>query len=219
MAVAHSTPARSCTVCASCAWLACLICCCWCWAYRHGPERDGVDCLSGKLIFILGGARSGKTQHAQHLAAQLGGRVAYVATAEPGDDEMRERIARHRAARPAEWQTIEQPIHVGAMLVRSDADVVVLDCVTLLVSNVLLAAGETAGAEHVEAQLRREIDDLLEAWRGAQFTMIVVSNEVGMGLVPPYALGRIYRDVLGHANQQLAQAADEVIFMVAGLPM
>jgi len=175
--------------------------------------------LSGKLILILGGARSGKTQHAQNLAAQLGGRVTYVATAEGNDDEMRERIRQHRAARPAQWQTLERPLRVGDVLVEWDADVVVLDCITLLVSNVLMAAGDAAPAAQVEAQVRREIDDLLEAWRGAQFTLIVVSNEVGMGLVPPYPLGRIYRDVLGRANQQLAQAADEVSLMIAGLPL
>lgn len=175
--------------------------------------------MSGKLILILGGARSGKTQHAQNLAAQLGGRVTYVATAEGNDDEMRERIRQHRAARPAQWQTLERPLRVGDVLVEWDADVVVLDCITLLVSNVLMAAGDAAPAAQVEAQVRREIDDLLEAWRGAQFTLIVVSNEVGMGLVPPYPLGRIYRDVLGRANQQLAQAADEVSLMIAGLPL
>ena len=175
--------------------------------------------MNGKLIFILGGARSGKTLHAQKLAAQFGGRITYVATAEPGDDEMRERIAQHRAARPAEWQTIECPLRVGGVLAQCNAEVVLLDCVTLLVSNVMLAAGETAAPAQVEAQVRREIDNLLDAWHGAQFNMIVVSNEVGMGLVPTYPLGRTYRDVLGRANQQLAQAADEVICMVAGLPM
>ena len=195
------------------------MCCGWCWAYKHGHERERTDRLNGKLIFILGGARSGTTLHAQKLAAQFGGRITYVATAERGDDEMRERIAQHRAARPAEWQTIERPMHIGVVLVRCDAEVVVLDCVTLLVSNVMLAAGETAATAQVEAQVRREIDNLLDAWHGAQFNMIVVSNEVGMGLVPTYPLGRTYRDVLGRANQQLAQAADEVIFMVAGLPM
>jgi len=188
-------------------------------ALNNGHERERTDSLNGKLIFILGGARSGKTLHAQKLAAQFGGRITYVATAEPGDDEMRERIAQHRAARPAEWQTIEHPRHIGAVLVRCDAEVVLLDCVTLLVSNVMLAAGETATPAQVDAQVRREIDNLLDAWHGAQFNMIVVSNEVGMGLVPTYPLGRTYRDVLGRANQQLAQAADEVIFMVAGLPM
>ena len=94
-----------------------------------------------------------------------------------------------------------------------------MDCVTLWVSNVLMALGEDAPASLVETNVTAEIDDLLSAWRGAQFDLIVVSNEVGLGLVPPYPQGRVYRDALGRANQQLARAADEVVLMVAGLPM
>lgn len=175
--------------------------------------------MSGKLILVLGGARSGKTQYAQARAAQWGGQVTYVATAEAGDYEMRQRIATHRAARPADWQTMERPLRLGDALTDWDAHVVVIDCMTLLVSNVMMDAGETAAAEAVEARVRDEINELLFAWRASQFNLIVVSNEVGMGLVPPYPLGRVYRDALGRANQQLAQAADEVVLMVAGLPL
>ena len=175
--------------------------------------------MSGKLILVLGGARSGKTQYAQELAARLGGRVTYVATSEAGDDEMRQRVAAHRAARPAEWQTLERPLRVGDALVEWDADVVVLDCMTLLASNVLTQLGEHASAAQVEERVRGEVNDLFTAWRESAYTLIVISNEVGMGLVPPYPMGRVYRDALGRANQQLAQAADEVVLMVAGLPM
>jgi adenosylcobinamide kinase/adenosylcobinamide-phosphate guanylyltransferase len=195
--------------------------------------------MSGKLILLLGGARSGKTRHAQNLAAQFGGDVTYVATAEPGDDEMRARIAAHRVARPAGWQTMERPLRLGDALTDWDATVVVVDCLTLLVSNILSAtggtapagtrlpaastavreAGELAPAALVEANVESELSELLTAWRDAEFHLIVVSNEVGLGLVPETALGRVYRDALGRANQQLAQAADEVYFMVAGLPL
>lgn len=173
--------------------------------------------MDSKLTLILGGARSGKTHHAQQLAAQVGGRVTYVATAEAGDDEMRARIGAHRASRPAEWQTLERPMRLGDALTEWDADVVVVDCITLLVSNLLMAVGEGAAAGMLEARVEAEIGELLAAWRGAEYHLIVVSNEVGMGLVPPYPQGRIYRDALGRANQQLAQAATEVVLMVAGL--
>ena len=173
--------------------------------------------MSGKLILLLGGARSGKTEQAQRLAAELGGEVTYVATAEAGDEEMRGRIAAHRAARPAGWQTMERPLRLGDALTEWDASVVVVDCLTLLVSNILGDAGKHAPAALVEARVEAELSELLAAWKDAQFHLIVVSNEVGLGLVPDNALGRVYRDALGRANQRMAQAADEVYFMVAGL--
>jgi len=219
--------------------------------------------MRGKLILLLGGARSGKTERAQRLAAELGGEVTYVATAEAGDDEMRGRIAAHRSARPAGWQTMERPLRLGDALTEWDASVVVVDCLTLLVSNIIgdagsplespatltrpaqmagvRSTGEAASPEApkyepvpagtsrhaqlagvppaalVEARVEAELNELLAAWKDAQFHLIVVSNEVGLGLVPDNALGRIYRDALGHANQRIAQAADEVYFMVAGL--
>ena len=175
--------------------------------------------MTGKLILLLGGARSGKTDQAQRLAAELGGTVTYVATAEPGDDEMRGRIAAHRAARPPAWQTMERPLRLGDALTEWDANVGVVDCLTLLVSNILHDTGEHAPASLVEARVEVELAELLAAWRDAHFHLIVVSNEVGLGLVPEYALGRVFRDALGRANQRLAQAAAEVYFMVASLPL
>ncbi len=175
--------------------------------------------MSKKMIVVLGGARSGKTQYAQDRATQLGGRVIYVATATADDDEMRERIGRHRAARPATWQTLERAIQLGEAMRQLVCDVVIVDCVTLWLSNVLLALSDAVTTEQAEAHAHAESSALLDAWRVSDYTLILVSNEVGLGLVPPYPLGRIYRDLLGRVNQQLAQAADEVIFMVAGLPM
>ena len=174
----------------------------------------------GKLILILGGARSGKSALAETLARQLGrDAVLYVATAEAGDTEMAERIARHRAQRPPTWRTLERSLDVAPAILKQAgaAAVILLDCMTLLASNVVLAAGDDGDA--AEARLQQEVDALLAASERLDATVIIVSNEVGLGLVPPYPLGRVYRDVLGRANQRLARAADHVYFLVAGLPM
>jgi adenosylcobinamide kinase/adenosylcobinamide-phosphate guanylyltransferase len=175
---------------------------------------------SGKsLTLILGGARGGKSAFAQALAAKRGERVTFIATAEPGDEEMRARIAQHRAFRPKHWLTIEAAFGTAAAVAAAAtrSEVVVLDCLALLVSNLLLAAGEdyTAAEEQVEG----EISGLLRAYQAGKADLIIVSNEVGMGVVPAYPLGRIYRDLLGRANAQVARAADRVYLMVAGLAM
>ena len=173
------------------------------------------------MILVLGGARSGKSSYAQELAAKAKGRVIYIATAQAGDDEMRERIAVHQAERPASWQTVEAPRQVGRSVLSSlaNVDVVLLDCITLLTSNVLLSLPESASLDEVQREMDREIDELLAAFEQGDADWIVVTNEVGLGLVPAYALGRTYRDVLGRVNQRLAQVANEVLFMVAGIPM
>ncbi len=176
--------------------------------------------MSRQLTFILGGARSGKSAYAQRLAAQLGGQVLYVATAEARDDEMAARIAAHRAERPAAWGTLEAPSRVGAALRQAPAaDVVVVDCLTLLANNVIVPLPEPVPAELAETVLLGEVDSLLDAYQASEAVWIVVSNELGLGLVPPYPLGRVYRDALGRANQRVAAAADNVLFMVAGLPL
>ncbi len=168
-----------------------------------------------RLTLILGGARSGKSDFAQTLARKRGGDdVLFVATAEARDEEMRARIASHRAARPAAWQTLEAPREIARALDSSRARVIVVDCVTLWASNVLLAE-ETSAPQ----AMSREIDALLAWYRANEIAMILVSNEVGMGLVPDNALGRAYRDLLGAVNKRLAASADEVFFLVAGLPV
>jgi adenosylcobinamide kinase/adenosylcobinamide-phosphate guanylyltransferase len=175
-----------------------------------------------ELILILGGARSGKSIYAEQLALELGGPdVLYVATAQAFDDEMRTRIAAHRAARPQGWRTLEAPSLITGWRPAElgSARVVLLDCVTLLASNALLAAGDEPAIPAGEAAVAGEIDALLAAYRAGTASWLVVSNEVGLGLVPPYPLGRVYRDALGRANQRLAAAADRVLFMVAGLPL
>ena len=180
---------------------------------------------SKQMILILGGARSGKSAYAETLAAEssLTGRVLYVATAEAWDDEMRARIAKHRAGRPAGWRTVEALTDAGraAATAAAEAEVVLLDCLTLLTSNVILALPDdaTATGARAEAAALSEVNEILHAYRAGDATWIIVSNEVGLGLVPPYPLGRLYRDALGRANQCLAAAADTVLFMVAGIPM
>jgi adenosylcobinamide kinase/adenosylcobinamide-phosphate guanylyltransferase len=180
-----------------------------------------------QLILVLGGARSGKSDFAQKLAERSGRSVAFIATASAGDEEMRERIARHRAARPGAWHTIEEPLDLAQALRRaaSLADVLLLDCVTLWLANWLMARGEpdteamTVPAAYYSEEALREVEALLSAFSAldAKKTLVVVSNEVGLGLVPPYALGRLYRDILGRVNQRLALAASRVYLMVAGL--
>lgn len=166
-----------------------------------------------KIVVFTGGARSGKSTRAEQYAARLAKPVVYVATAEAGDREMQERIALHRERRSAAWHTLEAPLEVGAALREVGAGtVVLLDCLTLLVSNVLLAH-----AAAPQPAVDREIDALLAAAQERTLTLIVVTNEVGMGLVPEYPLGRVYRDLLGRAAQRVAAAADEVYLMVAGI--
>ena len=178
----------------------------------------------GKLTFILGGARSGKSRYAMQLAREHPGPVTYLATAQALDPEMGTRIARHRQDRPASWQTLEIPTQVAAHLQKQppEGGLILLDCLTMLVSNLLL---EAAGSEDQPDETRAtraidaEVEALLGVIRSSPADWIVVSNEVGMGLVPPYPLGRLYRDLLGWANQRFAAEASEFFFMVAGIPM
>ncbi|MGH7961852.1 MAG: bifunctional adenosylcobinamide kinase/adenosylcobinamide-phosphate guanylyltransferase [Candidatus Binatia bacterium] len=165
-------------------------------------------------VLILGGARSGKSAHAQRRAQEWDGRLVYLATAEGKDAEMKKRIALHRARRRSRrWETIEEPLEVVWQLKEIDDGVgaVVLDCVTLWVSNALLH-------NHRE-ELENQVAELVEEIPLFPFHFLVVSNEVGLGLVPDTPLGREYRDLLGSVNQSLAQVCKEVIFMTAGLPL
>ena len=176
--------------------------------------------MSIEVTLVLGGARSGKSSYAEQLAGQLGQRVLYIATAEAQDEEMAARIAAHRQARPADWSTLEAPRQLSTALatVAKPPEVLLLDCLTLLVSNTVLAM-ESQPKSEIEAAVFAEIDALVDAQVQWGVPLIVVSSEVGLGLVPTYTLGRLYRDVLGRANQYLAALADRVLFMVAGLPL
>jgi len=176
----------------------------------------------GRLLLILGGARSGKSAYAQRLAQELGrDDVLFVATAEAWDEDMAQRIARHRQERPATWRTLETPRQVGQTIALHlhDTAVVLVDCLTLLVSNTLLHCGASPDPAAAEAAVQKEITALVQTSQASAATCIVVSNEVGLGLVPDNPLGRLYRDLLGRANQTLAARAEAVYFMVAGLPV
>ncbi len=176
-------------------------------------------------ILLIGGARSGKSRFAQELALRSGKPVLFVATAEAGDEEMRQRIEEHRKARPPDWSTLEVTSHVGSRISGAigGAQVVIVDCITLLVNNVFSqCADQTDGhidAPLVERAVTGEVAELIQCFNRFEARFIVVTNEVGMGLVPDNQMGRLYRDLLGKANHLLAEQASEVYLMVAGLPV
>jgi adenosylcobinamide kinase/adenosylcobinamide-phosphate guanylyltransferase len=175
---------------------------------------------TGKIVLVLGGVRSGKSRFGQDLAARLGGdNVLFVATAQSFDDEMELRIARHRQDRPSGWKTLEQPLGVGDAILSQakPGGVILLDCLTLLVSNVLLRDHNDFSV--AETAVRAEVSSLVAAVDQMGATLVVVSGEVGMGVVPESSLGRQFRDLLGWANQSLATHAKATYWMVAGLPV
>ena len=171
----------------------------------------------GKLVFITGAARSGKSSFAEKLAAEMAGPVTYIATCVPGDAEMLERVARHQARRPAHWCTVEEPLDPASVIVENDdpGKVFLLDCITLLVLNLIL--DPDMGLD--EGGLLGQIAELARVSHEATAHVIIVSNEVGWGIVPGDPLSRMYRDVIGRANQALAAQADEVWFTVSGIPL
>ncbi len=176
------------------------------------------------IILITGGARSGKSRFAGTLADESGEPVVFVATATAGDDEMAARIAAHRRERPASWRTLELPLEVGKRLAPElgGAKTVIIDCLTLLLNNIFsrsLTPGGEVDAEKVEKDADAELESLLACLKGRETVFIIVTNEVGEGLVPANRLSRLYRDLLGKMNQSLAREADAVYLMVAGLPL
>jgi adenosylcobinamide kinase / adenosylcobinamide-phosphate guanylyltransferase len=176
------------------------------------------------ITLLLGGARSGKSYYAQQAATQYDG-VLFVATAEAGDDDMRRRIRKHQDDRPANWRTLEATTHIGSRIedtIRQES-LVIIDCITLLVTNLICQIDEkdydTCDEALLEKTVYAEIKELQECLKNVDASFILVSNEVGLGIVPDNRISRIYRDLLGRANQMLAQTADEVFFMVAGIPL
>lgn len=165
------------------------------------------------LVVLVGGARAGKSTLAADLARRWDGPVAVVATAEPGDDEMRTRIERHRAERPAKWTTVEEPLRLRDELVGLDDDVfAVVDCVTLWVAN-LLGRGDS------EQEIVEEAGAVATVAGGRAAPVVVVTNEVGLGIVPSTPIGRAYRDLLGRVNSTFVERADKAALVVAGRPL
>lgn len=151
----------------------------------------------------------------------MGGPVLFVATAQAGDDEMKQRIAEHRRKRPAGWRTLEATTGIGRRISEhiGDARVVAVDCVTLLVSNILGQYSEDVEAAIIESAVKSEIEALVKCMRQVNTSLVLVTNEVGMGVVPESRSGRLYRDLLGRANQMLAGYCDQIYLMVAGIPV
>jgi len=162
-----------------------------------------------KLTLVLGGARSGKSRYAESLITALPPPWIYVATAEPGDAEMAERIESHRDRRDGHWRTVEAPRALAEALAACRDAPVLVDCLTLWLSNLMLA----------EANIEEEIAQLEKTLASAHVPLVLVANEVGSGIVPSYPLGRRFRDVQGVLNQRIAAQAERVILMVAGLPL
>jgi adenosylcobinamide kinase / adenosylcobinamide-phosphate guanylyltransferase len=211
----------------------------------------------GRLILVTGGARSGKSTYAERLAAQLaeplGGRVTYIATSQAYDDEMAQRVRTHQSSRPETWTTVECPVQVAAAVRAAaaaesgwgagpagsaGAPVVLLDCITLWVTNLLFSGGAFGGSEPPDdgynydkdllppdeeraaaARVTAAVTDLLAAVVETGVTLVAVTNEVGLGVVPEYPLARLYRDQLGWANQRLARDADGLYLLVSGYPL
>ena len=169
--------------------------------------------MEKKRILILGGARSGKSKFALSLASGISSRI-FIATMEPKDEEMRQRVEEHKKQRGKEWQLIEEPIQLIQELRKalSEADAVVVDCITLWISNLLLEGKR-------EEEILKRAEELAEIITQANSLLIFVSNEVGAGIVPEYPLSRKFRDLSGKVNQILASVCDEVYLMVAGIPV
>jgi adenosylcobinamide kinase/adenosylcobinamide-phosphate guanylyltransferase len=182
----------------------------------------------GKAILITGGARSGKSSYAEKLARELGGNILYIATSIPFDDEMKSRVKKHRESRPDEWDTYEGYRGLGSVVSEkgSEYNGILLDCITVMVTNLLL---EYPGIDYDNARyedyaeaedaIRKEIEELMEGVRRSEGTVIMVTNELGSGIVPENLLGRVFRDIAGRVNQHVADRCDEVFITVCGLPL
>jgi len=169
--------------------------------------------MNKKIIFITGGARSGKSRFAQELGQNFPKPRAYLATAQPLDREMAERILRHKQSRAADWHTLEEPLRVAEAIRENGGrfHLILLDCLTLWISNLMMAGWS-------EENIVRDTDLLIQAGRAAGCSLIFVGNEVGMGIVPENPQARTFRDLSGLVQQKIAREADEVYLMVSGLP-
>lgn len=176
------------------------------------------------IIFITGGARSGKSTYAEKIASEKSSKVLYIATAIPIDEEMKHRIKKHKASRPAHWITYEGYNNLNNAVENYEWDVALLDCITIMISNLLFdKVGENIDnfnqqeIDIIEKNILQEVSNLLDFVEVNSKTLIIVSNEIGFGLVPEYKLGRIYRDIVGRINQYIAKRSKEVYLVVSGI--
>ena len=170
--------------------------------------------MGERMIFITGGCRSGKSRYALDYANQHFSRKLYLATSEILDEEMARRVENHKRMRGPEWQTVEEPLQIADKIRQygDQTEIILLDCLTLWMSNLLMKSDD-------DETIIAEVDRLIEAIRECQCTLLIVSNEVGMGIVPAESLSRRFRDLSGMTNQRIAEAAGTVIFMVSGVPL
>ncbi|OGI00342.1 MAG: bifunctional adenosylcobinamide kinase/adenosylcobinamide-phosphate guanylyltransferase [Candidatus Melainabacteria bacterium GWF2_37_15] len=169
----------------------------------------------GKITFVLGGARSGKSGYAVQLAQESGKKVAFIATCPYFDEEMEERIRKHKEERPPEWGCFEEFKDIAPLIKRLDQEYdygfVLIDCLTLFTSNLVLD-------EFDEEEIKKRTQNMLDELKKASFDAVLVANEVGLGIIPEYPVSRKFRDYAGRVNQLVAKSADEVFFTVAGIP-
>jgi adenosylcobinamide kinase/adenosylcobinamide-phosphate guanylyltransferase len=170
--------------------------------------------MKKRFILITGGVRSGKSSFGERLSKKLGKEFVYVATSIPFDKEMKQRVKKHKENRSKIWKVIEEPINVIKVLKKEDkkGKVILLDCLTLLITNWLMK-------KYKENSIEKKIKEIAEFCKNCSSSVVIISNEVGMGIVPKNKLSRLFRDIQGKSNQILAKYADNVYFMVAGLPM
>jgi len=174
-----------------------------------------------KLVLITGGVRSGKSTFAQNMAEGFGKKITFIATAQPLDKEMKQRIESHKANRPKHWETREEPCQVAKVISKTgqNTDVILVDCLGLLVSNLMQDYQEKVFSNLLADNIIKNIQEIIAEALKCPATVIIVSNEVGLGLVPENAMGRFFRDILGQANQLIASNADKVYLMVTGIPL
>lgn len=179
------------------------------------------------IILVTGGARSGKSNFAESLCIKQNNKTAYIATSIPFDEEMRDRVKKHQQSRPKEWKTYEIYKDIYSIIedLGKNHDTVIMDCVTLMVNNLMFTYGievDCATSEELnelESYIKDQITKLLEAVKETDLYFVIVSNEVGMGIVPENKLSRVYGDFVGRANQLIGKYSDEVYFVVSGIPM
>ncbi|SHJ84461.1 bifunctional adenosylcobinamide kinase/adenosylcobinamide-phosphate guanylyltransferase [Paramaledivibacter caminithermalis] len=183
---------------------------------------------NSKIILITGGARSGKSSFAEKLAADLSNKIAYIATAIPFDEGMKDRIKKHRESRPRSWTTFEiyKDIYKHIEKISQEHDTILLDCVTILVTNLMFDNHEIdwdvitrKKIDEIEKEIKEQVELLIKIVRDIKLNCILVTNELGMGIVPENRLSRIFRDIAGRINQFIASKADEVYFTVSGIPV